>query len=199
MLELSEQSLIGRGLHRECYQHPQRHDRCIKVIVHGDSDENSREARYLSFLERRGSSLAQLTRFHGVVTTSRGEGAVFDLVRDHDGSIAKSLAHYLGDHAFCQNNVDNLRAALADLYRYLLVNGIITMTIKAKNILYRRQDASPGRLVIVDNIGNADFIPIANYVAALARAKIRRKWSRFMDDLRMEHRDNPSLDHILSG
>ena len=88
-LQLDDPLLIGRGLHRECYQHPEYGNLCVKVVVAGNSDENRRESRYYRQLEARGISWDMLARFHGLVDTSRGEGAVFDLVRDFDGEVSR--------------------------------------------------------------------------------------------------------------
>ena len=85
MLLLENSKLVGRGLHRECYEHPESADLCVKVVVACNSDENRREASYYTRLSRRGISWDMLARFHGLVETDLGEGAVFQLVRDHDG------------------------------------------------------------------------------------------------------------------
>jgi len=33
--------------------------------------------------------------------------------------------------------------------------------------------------LIIDNIGNSDFIPICNYIDWMATRKLHRKWQRF--------------------
>ncbi len=197
MIELSDSDMIGKGLHRECFAHPDHPGRCIKIIVNGDSDENTREAKYLRFLESQGGALDMLTRYHGRIETNRGEGAVFDLVRDFDGGVSKTLAHYLENPELTARYTDALRAGLSDLLSYLLANRVITMTIKPKNILFQRSGEHSGKLVVVDNIGNSDFIPLANYIPAIARAKIKRKWTRFVDSLLKLYSDNPVLAQIL--
>ena len=78
-------------------------------------------------------------------------------------------------------------------------NLIITMTLKPKNILLQQYGAGRGRLVIVDNIGNSDFIPLANHSPWLARRKIRRKWRRFEASLRSAYRDNGAVQQLLGS
>lgn len=199
MLQLEPQALIGRGLHRECYVHPGQPQRCVKIVVAGNSDENRREARYYERLARRGISWEMLARFHGLVATSLGEGAVFDLVRDHDGQVSKTLDHYLETTERTLECAGALSGGLSDLRVYLLANSIVTMTLKTKNILYCRNDESSGKLVLVDNVGNSDFIPLTNYSAALARMKIARKWRRFERAMLEQYPDNTVIASLLEA
>lgn len=199
MLYLDNCELVGRGLHRECYAHPVNSDLCVKVVVAGNSDENRREAAYYQRLSRRGISWEMLTRFHGLVQTSLGEGAVFDLVRDGDGSVSKTLASYLKCDAITCHHREMLAQAMRNLKEYLLLNRVVTMTLKPKNILLQLDPAGDGKLVIVDNVANSDFIPITNYSARLARRKIERKWRRFENSLRREYAHNEVLLDVLVG
>lgn len=191
--------MVGKGLHRECFVHPEDPGLCIKVVVAGSINENRREAEYYAHLESRGVSWEMLPRFHGLVQTNLGEGAVFDLVRDHDGRNSHTLAHYLASAGLTLQYQDSLREAMARLASYLLENRVITMTLKPKNILFRQEVEGGGTLVIVDNVGNSDFIPLANHSSWFARRKIRRRWRRFERDLRHAYRGNRALPDILPG
>jgi PhoP regulatory network protein YrbL len=179
MITLSPSMMIGKGLHRECFIHPDDTNKCIKVVVYGNHQETDREQSYYNFLEKRKIAWDMLPRFHGNIETSMGPGAVFDLIRDHDGQVSNSLEHYLADKDYVATHKEQLLLALTDLKSYLLKNNIITMPIKSKNILYQIKSDSTGRLHIVDNIGNADFIPIASYSSFLGSKKILRRWNRF--------------------
>lgn len=35
------------------------------------------------------------------------------------------------------------------------------------------------KLIMIDGIGNSDFIPLANYIDWYAQKKIQRRWTRF--------------------
>jgi hypothetical protein len=181
MLTLESSALIGRGLRRECYFHPEDENKCIKLVVSGDHKETRREQSYYRLLEKRNISWRMLARFYGNVDTNLGEGAVFDLIRDYNGKISKTLGHYLSAVSETNRNDLNLDHALPRLKQYLLKWKIVTMALKPQNIVYKMTHESKGSLVVIDNIGNSDFIPMCNYLDWMAIRKIRRKWQRFED------------------
>ena len=197
MLELETARLVGRGLHRECYEYPGDPSRCVKVVVAGNSDENRREAKYYALLAARGISWEMLSRFYGLEQTSMGLGAIFELIRDHDGQVSQTLEHYLARPDPDEHIQAALSLALPALRAYLLRYRVVTMTLKSKNILLQQTADYGGRLVVVDNVGNSDFIPLSNYIGRFARSKIRRKWRRFAADLLAQHPDNEALHSIL--
>jgi hypothetical protein len=190
MLIIDPGKMIGKGLHRECFEHPDNPHWCVKIVVAGNSNENHREAAYYKRLSGRGISWEMLTRFHGLVDTSMGEGAVFDLVKDYTGEVSGTLTRYLASEELTSSYSAVLAGALIALKAYLMENRVITMTLKTKNIVFQRGVDGQGKLVIVDNVGNSDFIPAADYSAFLARLKIQRKWHRFEKVLRESHPGN---------
>ncbi len=197
MIELDTRALIGKGLHRECFVHPEDPARCIKIVVSGSGNENRREQAYYAELTRRGVSWDMLPRFYGLVSTNLGEGAVFDAIRDYDNRISFTLGHYLSSEQLTRLHGPALRMALDRLKAYLLEYRIITMTLKTKNILFQLTGENTGKLVIIDNIGNSDFIPLANHIPRLARWKIQRKWRRFERSLRRDYAANRALAQAL--
>jgi len=197
VLQLESARLVGKGLHRECYEYPGDPTRCIKIVVAGNSDENRREAKYYALLAARGISWEMLSRFYGLEDTSMGLGAVFELIRDHDGGVSHTLEQYLARPNANEDLRDILSLALPALRAYLLRDRVVTMTLKSKNILLQKTIDHSGRLVIVDNVGNSDFIPLSNYIGLLARTKIRRKWRRFEADLLAQHPVNEALRRAL--
>jgi hypothetical protein len=71
------------------------------------------------------------------------------------------------------------------------------MSIRPQNIVYQRVNSNEAILVIIDNIGNSDFIPICNYVNHMAIRKIKRKWQRFEIEMRREYAHNRPLLRML--
>jgi hypothetical protein len=197
LIELDPHALVGKGLHRECFVHPEDPERCIKIVVSGSGNENRREQGYYAELTNKGVSWEMLPKFYGLVETNLGEGAVFDLIRDYDGRISLTLRHYLASKPLTSLHEAALRGALKALKSYLLRHLIITMTLKPKNILFQLDSPETGKLVIVDNIGNSDFIPVVKYSSRLAKWKISRKWRRFEHSLRTDYAGNKALIGLL--
>lgn len=197
MLKLDSSKLIGRGLRRECYFHPEDDTRCIKVVVAGDHKETVREQSYYRLLEKRGISWDMLARFYGNIETNRGPGAVFELIRDYTGEVSNTLEYYFSSDHESELDYRLLTRLLPVLKQYLLRWKIVTMSIRPQNIVYKRINHAEAKLVIIDNIGNSDFIPICNYVERMAIRKINRKWRRFEITLRQEYLQNPSIMQML--
>ena len=191
MLTLESSSLIGRGLRRECYFHPEDGNKCIKVVVAGDHEETVREQSYYRLLEKRNISWQMLARFYGNVETNRGEGAVFELIRDYNKEVSKTLGQYFSANNKTDLDYQDLSRTLPLLKQYLLKWKIVTMALKPQNIVYKKINESEGILVVIDNIGNSDFIPICNYVNWMAAQKIRRKWQRFEDSIKKDYLKPP--------
>ena len=179
MLKLESSALLGRGLRRECYFHPDDENKCIKIVVAGDHKETVREQAYYRLLERRNIAWRMLAKFYGNVETNLGEGAVFELIRDYNGAVSKTLVQYFSAHNETDRHYQYFSQALLGLKQYLLKWKIVTISLKPQNIVYKKTNESEGFLVIIDNIGNSDFIPICNYIDWMATRKIRRKWQRF--------------------
>ena len=197
MLKLESSSLIGRGLRRECYFHPGDENKCVKIVVGGDHKETVREQSYYRLLEKRTISWKMLARFHGNVETDRGPGAVFELIRDYNGAVSKTLEHYFSAKNDTDFDYQELSRALVRLKQYLLQWKIVTMSIKPQNIVFKKTNESEGVLVVIDNIGNSDFIPICNYVDIMAMRKVRRKWQRFENSLSRDYVRNKALQQMV--
>lgn len=198
MLKLDKSDFVGKGLHRECYRHPENNVLCVKVVVAGNDDETRREKKYYRHLEKRNISWEMIPEYHGDVETNLGTGSVFDLIVDHDGAVAKTLEYYLTSNKKTEARTAELKQALVSLKEYLLAHRIITMTLKPKNIVFPLVDAVEPRLVVIDNIGNSDFIPVCNYSDFFARKKILRKWQKFEESMLNDYPSNTALQQMLS-
>ncbi len=199
MLNLDKAGLIGKGAHRACYKHPDNKSLCVKIIINGShhSVEIKREKKYYRHLEKRGVSWDMIPRYYGDIETNFGKGSLFDLVTDQDGTVSKDLEYYLASNETTERYYDSLVKALHLLKDYLLQNRIITMDIKPYNILCQKNEAGISRLFLVDNIYNAEFIPISTYSDFFAQRKILRKWQRFEDRILNTYKDNKALQRML--
>lgn len=50
---LEKKQLIASGLHRQCYEHPDNRNLCLKVVVNGDMRESKREEQYYAQMQRK--------------------------------------------------------------------------------------------------------------------------------------------------
>lgn len=177
MVSLSPQDFVAEGTDRKCFRHPRFPQRCIKVL-HPQRRPGRfwREIRYYLRLRRRAVDFRHLTAFLGLVDTSLGKGAVFDLVLDDDGRISKSLAFYLAqdDRVFNEWAIREIEALKQDLYDQWIVFHDLNPT----NILVKRLGFDEYRLVVIDGIGHNHFIPVASYSSRYARKKLTRVWNR---------------------
>lgn len=181
-MDLTSHLLIGTGRHRHCYLHPNSDHLCIKIVysmASGGDKELKRELKYYKYLSDRGISWEILPRYYGEVETNLGVGHVYDLVRDFEGDTAKSLEHYL-EKSKKTGDFTWLPPLLQEFKHSLCREQIVTMTLKPDNILVQRLSASKARLVIVDNIGEASFIPVASYIRYFYDKKLMRIWQRFI-------------------
>jgi serine/threonine protein kinase len=164
-----------------------------------DLKESKREQSYYRLLEKRNISWEMLPRYYGVIESNLGHGAVFDLIRDYDGEISKTLEYYLSSSEILELQCPCFLQAFYSLKKYLYKYKIIPMDLKPENILYKKTSDKDGDLVIIDNIGNSDFIPVCNYVGYLATKKILRKWHRFEHNLLHIYAYNKALQRMLTS
>ena len=197
MIQIHSTDLIGKGLHRECFSHPQDNSLCVKIAVNENITETRREQSYYRLLESRKVSWAMLPKFHGNIDTNMGSGAVFDMIRNPDGAVSKTLEFYLRSIEESRRHYSDLLSAFVALKDYLLKEQIITMTIKPKNIVYQESGEERGKLFIVDNIGNSDYLPLCNYSKMFGSKKIRRKWQRFENSILKTYPENDAFKEII--
>ncbi|MEM7562995.1 MAG: YrbL family protein [Pseudomonadota bacterium] len=176
-VQLSNDLFISEGTDRKCFRHPGDARLCIKVL-HPErrSGRFWREIRYFRRLQQRGADLTHLSAFRGLLETSIGQGAVFELVQDDDQRVSRSLHSYLAE-----NNPDFNRwaiEAIEDLKQNLLHQWIVFHDLNPTNILAQRLSYDEYRLVVIDGIGHNHFFPLASYSRKHARDKLVRVWNR---------------------
>lgn len=197
MVNLEENSFIGEGAHRKCFVLPSDENLCVKVVKDGHLMETERELEYYKFLEKKGISWEMMPRYHENIETNFGTGAVFDLVRDFDGEISKDLGYYFNIEQNSREFFPGLLEAFKALEKYMYREKILTLKLKERNILYKREDEKSGKLVIIDDIGNTELIPISSYISYFATKKIERKLSRFKKELMKRYPQSSSIKEII--
>ena len=197
MLELKQDHYIGEGAHRVCYRHPTDDSLCIKIPFEQSEEIKPlrREISYYQRLNKRKISWEMLSRFVNEVETNKGHGHVYTLVRDHDKQVSKNLVHYLADEQLIREHYQSLFNSLTKLFTYLLENQILPLTLYPRNIVIQLQDQPLA--IIVDDIGNNEFVRFSEWSKPLARRKIIRKWQRFIKHLGKNSEHKPELALLL--
>lgn len=211
MLNLTEDLYIGSGCHQSVYVHPEDKNLCVKIltdtdptIIKEEQRNRDRESSYLERVDKRNPDCSCLVRFIGIEDTNMGEGAIYTLVRDVNGEISQSLEDYLQnlpnpeiDYITFMDAVHDLHLALDTFKESMLNNQIVTRNIRPVNIcVQKNDDGSIANLVLIDDIGPTELIPITEYISFLAVSRIKRKWGRFVGLLRT-YSDNCEFQEML--
>lgn len=195
MLDLRHSKPLFVGGTRYCFQHPQHHDRCVKVlrpdrtgaarkVLRKDFkrhlparflDDQLKEIKaYRELLTRASEPLwRHVPRYFGTEQTDMGVGIVTQLMRNDDGSWPSNLQQLLplGVDDTLQDGIDEFLEAVATLR-------ILSRDLLPHNIIAVREP-SGYRVMLVDGIGNAELIPLSTWSGFFAHRKTRRKIERF--------------------
>jgi len=183
VIRLNRSLLVGKGSSRVCYRHPDDEGKCVKVEWRSDRGVTDEELRRYRRLQKRGISWDNLARYHGDVETDQGLCAVFDMPLDADGSVSRTLHYYLVSGAEHECDVAEMAESLIELKKYLLKHAILVRELKPENMVCSRGDAGNCTFILIDGVGNNQFLPVACYVKRLGRSVILRKWNTFVRDL----------------
>lgn len=109
MLLLNNSLFFAKGTNRKCYFHPEDQNLCIKIPF---QEKNKRQRRILRNIKRENNyykklsestiSWEHLSQYYGDVNTTLGEGSVYQIIRDSEGNIAKSLDEHLQQPKFIE-------------------------------------------------------------------------------------------------
>jgi hypothetical protein len=171
IIELSDDLIIGKGRDRICYEHPSSFNLCIKISITTDK-QSVREMRYFKFLKNKQTDLSKISTFAGKIKTNKGLGYSFDLIRDYDGKVSKTLLQSLESN---ECSMQQVRPFISDLKQYLMTNKICVRVISPSNISCQKtKDAI--KLFIIDGVSNANINPLTIRVQSLVNKSIEKAW-----------------------
>lgn len=176
-ISLPASLLVAEGDYFSCFQHPTAAHYCIKLLHPQHHPARfRRRVNYFKALHRRGIYLDHIAAFHGLVNTSLGRGAIFEMVLDDDRRVSKSLCHYLAlnDKQFDSwviREIESLKQSLHDYW-------IAGYDLNPNNVLVRRLGFDEFRLVVVGGIGDNQAFPLASYSRKCARKKLISAWNQ---------------------
>jgi len=180
---------------RRCYIHPDDETRCVKVLRSDRTaearrreargwrrlkrlksfDDQWKEAKAYRHLKRRGQlDYSHVPRCYGTVATDHGTGIVTALYRDWNGAFPKNLEELLP-----AGMTPAIRTAIDEFKHWLRRELFLTRDLLPHNIIAVAESPERYRLIIVDGIGNSEFVPVSHWFACCARLKIERKIRKF--------------------
>ncbi len=205
-IELRNREPFAIGGTRLCYLDPTDESRCIKVLRsdrtpnerrrlatglrkfrslrHWDDQLKERLA-YQELISRHGDSVwDHIPEFYEAVETDLGIGIVTKVFRNYDGAFPLNLEQQI------PLGIDTPLQVAIDEFKYWLRSELVlTRNLLPHNIIAVRDVADCCRLVIVDGLGNSEWIPIASWFKPVARLKIERKISRFDERIQLLRTD----------
>jgi len=182
VLILNDKDFIGKGSERACYLHPEDKNKAVKVTYKNNKREKNKqsekEVNYYEELIKRGMNDWQhLPKFYGEIDTNHGEGFIIEVVRDYDGEVSKTFAHYIKE-----NGVDFYKQEINEYKEYFLRNRIIfNYGMMPKNILLRKISKEKSQLVLIDGLGDVSHFTLPNKIPYFARRRINRRWDKFVN------------------
>lgn len=173
--------LVGRGTERLCFRNPGNPKTILKLSALGKTKQTDREAAYFAHLQRRGVPFDHLPEYFGPVEVPGYAGFEQELVVDCDGTISLPFQEFVTQpNAGSALSKTGLLAMLQPLEDYLARFCICTCDIGRTNVVIQQQAPGRFRPVLVDGIGDTDFIPICRILPCMARRKTRRHWMKFL-------------------
>ena len=144
--------------------------RRFRSLKHFDDQWKEKRAyQFLVDLERE-SVWDHVPRYYGVEETDLGIGIVTELFKNEDGSFPQSLEDLLR-----QEGSDFPRLAIEEFKDWLRAELFLSRNLLPHNIIVVDGPQNTQKLVIVDGIGNSEFVPISTWFKAFARRKIERR------------------------
>lgn len=178
LIEIEHTHLIGKGSERNCYQHPENRNICIKIPYHYTARTKARNAREVAYAIRYKSKNPKLgiPKYLGEIETNCGKGFQFELIRNHDGAVSKQLSDYL------KNNPpdEKLHQKIISLYMTFIKSNALVSDLHPGNLVMQKQSAQEYEIIMIDGFGNSDFIKICDYSRYFMKKKLIRKFKRML-------------------
>ncbi len=194
MLSLKSLAPFARGGNRLCYIHPLHADRCVKVRRPDFSleerrrrkgfpknlrplssfDDSLEELHVMQSMDRMfGDTLYRhVSRCYGFENTDMDKGLVSDLICDADGRISQTLKKLIWDEGV----TPEIERAVQQFADFWIGHGVPSRDLLLHNIVAQRNaEGGIERLVVIDGLGSASFVPMQWQPFAMRVASAKRK------------------------
>ena len=170
---------LSKGISRCCYYHPEDNDKCIKVFQSGPLARPHTITREINELKRLGKKQLmglKVPKYFGSVETNKGQGYVFELIRDMDGTVSQTFK------ACVEEDPSQRESLKQSLYEVLLGNAPVLSDLNPGNVLIQQTPNAP-RFALIEGLGEKTFINLASIIPFFARKKIKCKFHQFDNHL----------------
>ena len=141
-----------------------------EVLKHFD-DQWKEQRAYESLLHtQRESVWDHVPRYFGTVETDLGIGVVTHLFTNEDGTLPRNLEDLLRD-----SKMEVPVKAIDQFKNWLRKELFLSRNLLPHNIIVVHETPKLKKLIIVDGIGNSEFVPLSTWFTTLARRKIERR------------------------
>ncbi|SJL83977.1 YrbL family protein [Vibrio palustris] len=149
---LNENLYLAEGSCRTVYQHPDSKNLCIKVNHNPEKDRNITEVVF--FKNHKKQNLDFISHYEGIIDTNFGKGVVTEIVKDHDGSVSKSLEDYIEEGMI---SIEEALSYVDDLRVQVLKNSVLLHDDGIQNILMRKEQDGTFTPILIDGFGPRDM------------------------------------------
>lgn len=197
---LTEDLFLGKGAHKQCYQHPTDKNLCVKILFQTPDVDLEKELKYRKVLEQRQKKTTLLPAYLGIVKTNLGEGHIFECCCDYNGDTSMTIKEYISSKPATPEHIDNVIQVILKFKELYFKEKIVTSDMDPANFMVQKISESEFTIKIIDNIGTPVMIPLAYYFDYFAAKRTKKYWQRFLNFLKVLFPNvfTPSVLHKLS-
>lgn len=189
MLSLNDDLLINTGTNRACFFHPFDNTKCIKIDIKKNK-ETKREKKYYKILQKNKTPFDMIANYYGTVYTNKGQGEVFELIRDYNGKVSQELDKFLNDKNLSETEILEVIENIFLLKKYLFKNKIYVKDLNPVNVIFQKISKDKSRLVIIDGLAHSNYNPFFYLIDSFLLKKIYKSWEYFFNTLEQKISSN---------
>lgn len=195
VLQLKDRSPLNKGNSRLVFEHPDNPNQIVKVLRpdllesrygsgapwrkrcrrYGRFRSYVREIQeFLSVYATENHAPPFLQTVIGLVETDLGLGLVTNAARDKDGSLAPNVAMLISAGRFDST----VRRDLELFYQSILNCDVVISDMNMGNMVYAYDEGHGYHFVLIDGLGNANFLPTKLLCRAINRRSKRKRYER---------------------
>jgi len=184
MIILKNAKLLGEGMERICYLHPENENQVVKIpqkAGENGSRQNEFEFRSYRYILKRTPEITCISKCYGFTKTDMGEGLVCQCIRDWNGAISRSLHDILLEkHDY---DYAKILYAVSHFGSYLIENNVQLFDLNVKNLVVQinENDYTVISIDLKGRYANNEFLPFSTYIPFFSRRKLKRRYTQLLE------------------